>query len=153
MKHSRKTNAINLMTGTLVVLIVFMVVTTVLYLWPRQIVEPTTTTTTQSFYRVGDEIRVQGTGQVFITGREDNLITLQCGVASYLIRSISLPTVRGEAPTPYEFAIGNVPAGVKVSPPKCKVVTATTYHFKYFLWFERTYEVSFISNEFDIIKE
>lgn len=152
MKHSRKTHAINLLTGTLVVLIIFMVVTTTLYLWPRKLVEPRTTTTTQSAYMVGDEIRVTGTSELFVNGREDNILFLQCGAASYLIRTISLPSVASEGPRDYEFAIGNVPEGVKVSPPKCKVVTNTTYHIKFFLWFERSYNVSFESNDFDIIK-
>lgn len=150
--HHTKRHAINFLTGTLVILIIFMVVTTTLYLWPRKLVEPLTTTTTQSAYMVGDEIRVSGTSELFVNGREDNVLFLQCGAASYLIRKIELPSVASNGPRDYEFAIGEVPQGVKASPPRCKVVTNTTYHIKFFLWLERSYNVSFESNEFDIIK-
>lgn len=149
---SQKIHLINVLTVTLVLLSAFIAVTTFLYLYPRDIVSHTATQTTQDQYRIGDEIRVSGSNQVFINGREDNVVALQCGVASYLVRTISLPTRSSDGVQDYNFAIGTVPQGVMASPPKCRVVSHTTYHIKFFLWFERTYEVKFSSNEFDIIK-
>lgn len=152
MKQSSKAHAVNLLTYVLIILIVFMSITTIMYYLPRKIVEPITTNTTKTTYRIGDEIRVSGRSQVFVEGREDNIVTIKCGSSSYLIRSISLPTTKTNGAPEYEFAVGVVPNGILVSPPKCHIVTKTTYHVKYFLWFERDYIVTFTSNEFDIVK-
>ena len=147
MKHL-KIRTINFLTTLIVLLILFGLLLMGLWAYPRKIVTPTTTQTTATEYRVGDTIYVKGYTEVFVEARVDNLVHLQCGAASYLVRTVSLPTTKmsGE----YNFAIGEVPQGVNTSPPRCKVSVLATYHVKFFLGLERTYEVEFTSNEFDI---
>jgi hypothetical protein len=148
--HHTKRRAINLLTGILSLLIVFGVVTMVLYFWPRKIVEPTYMQTTLTEYRVGDTVFVKGHTTIHINGRVDNVVTLQCGIATYQIRTISFPVTKQD--TDYQIPIGDIPDGVGASPPKCKVVSFGTYYFKYFLNFERAYTVTITSNDFIIIK-
>ena len=133
-------------------MVALFVVTTVMYFYPRKTVEPTTTQTTENAYQVGDVIEISGKVQVFMNGHQDNIGTLQCGVASYSIVRLSLPLTKSDGVMPYDFFIGTVPQGVIASPPKCKVVTYSTVHYRYFLWLERQYDVVYTSNEFDIIK-
>lgn len=148
--HHTKRHVINLLTAILSFLVVLIIVTTFFYFYPRKIVEPTYMQTTQTQYRVGDTVYVKGHTTISITGRVDNLVTLQCGIATYQVRTISFPVTKQD--TDYEIPVGNIPSGVSVSPPRCKIVNFGTYHFRYFLWFERTYEVTITSNDFIIIK-
>ena len=151
MTHA-KTRAINLLTIILTFMVALFVVTTVMYFYPRKTVEPTTTQTDKNAYRIGDVIRVSGKVQAFMNGHQDNFATLQCGVASYSIVRISLPLTKTDGVMPYDFIVGQVPDGVMASPPRCRVVTYSTIHYRYFLWLERHYDVVYTSNEFDIIK-
>jgi hypothetical protein len=148
--HHTKRHAINLLTGILSLLIIFFSVTMVLYFWPRDIVEPTYMQTTQTEYRVGDLVYVKGHTKISINGRVDNIVTLQCGVATYQVRTISFPVAKTD--TDYEIPLGDIPQGVNASPPRCKIVNFGVYHFRYFLNFERTYNVTITSNDF-VIKE
>lgn len=148
--YHAKRHIINLLTSILSFLIVLGTVTMVLYFWPRDIVEPTYMQTTQTEYRVGELVYVKGHTKISINGRVDNIVTLQCGIATYQVRTISFPVTKTD--TDYQIPLGDIPTGVQASPPKCKIVNFGTYHVKYFLNFERTYEVTMTSNDFVIIK-
>lgn len=148
--HHAKRHVINLLTAILSFLVLLGTVTMVLYFWPRQIVEPTYMQTTETEYSVGDLVYVKGHTTIHINGRVDNIVTLQCGIATYQVRTISFPVNKTD--TDYQIPLGDIPQGVQASPPKCKIVNFGTYHVKYFLNFEREYTVVITSNDF-VIKE
>ena len=150
MTHA-KTKVINLFTVILSVFVIFFLVVTFMYFYPRNIVEAPQSQTDKTEYRIGDPILVSGSTKVYVNADSNNTVYIRCGMSSYVVQSFKLRMYKTEGNYP-AFKLGIVPDGVLASPPSCQLVTESVYSVHTFLWFHREYTHTFYTNTFNIIK-
>lgn len=150
MTHA-KTKVINLFTVILSVFVIFFLVVTFMYFYPRNIVEAPQSQTDKTEYRIGDPILVSGSTKVYVNADSNNTVYIRCGISSYVVQSFELRMYKTEGDYP-AFKLGIVPDGVLASPPSCQLVTESVYSVHTFLWFHREYTHTFYTNTFNIIK-
>ena len=150
MTHA-KSKAINLLTIILTFMVALFVVTTVMYFYPRTIVEAPQSTTDKLEYRIREDVLVSGYTKVNVNAMSTNDVYIECGASSYVVQTFTLKMYKTEGSYP-AFKLGIIPNGVTASPPTCKMVTRSTYHVHTFLWFTRDYHHTFETNSFSIIK-
>lgn len=127
------------------------VLSAVMFYFPRNIVEAPQSQTDKSEYRIGEPILVSGSTKVYVNADSDNTVYIRCGISSYVVQSFKLRMYKTDGNYP-AFKLGIVPDGVLASPPSCQLVTESVYSVHTFLWFHREYTHTFYTNTFNITK-